>query len=157
MSAAARIRVIYGDTDMMGVAYYGNYLRWFEAGRNELIRGRGYTYKQMEDQGLILPVTEAHVKYLRSAFYDDLLEVITGTKEIGRVRVSFYYEVWRVEAPASGKPRELLATGWTEHACLARDGLKPTRIPAEIARLLAEDGGDQQAAKRKSGKQGGPA
>lgn len=144
MSAAARIRVIYGDTDMMGVAYYGNYLRWFEAGRNELIRGRGYTYKRMEDQGLILPVAEAHVKYLKSAFYDDLLDVVTRTREIGRVRISFEYEVWRVDAgaagdPGSGRRVELVATGWTEHACLAREGFKPTRLPEEVVRLLREE------------------
>ncbi len=130
----ATVRVIYGDTDMMGVAYYANYLRWFEVGRNELIRTRGLTYRQFEERGLILPVAEAHVKYLESAHYDDELEIMTRTSELGRVRVSFEYEIWR--RSDSDRPRDLIATGFTAHACLARDGLKPTRIPADYATLL---------------------
>ena len=130
----AIIRVIYGDTDQMGIAYYGNYLRWFEAGRNELIRGRGMTYRAFEERGLILPVLEAHVKYLKSAVYDDELEIHTFVGELSRVRMEFTYEVVRREG-ASG-PRELLATGSTVHACLARDGMKPTRIPEDVAAKL---------------------
>jgi len=130
----ATVRVIYGDTDMMGVAYYGNYLRWFEVGRNELIRARGMTYRQFEDRGLILPVTEAHVKYARSAVYDDVLEIHTRVGDISRVRMDFQYEVWRAEG-ASG-PRALVASGSTAHACLAREGMKPTRIPDDVAALL---------------------
>jgi acyl-CoA thioester hydrolase len=124
------VRVIYGDTDMMGIAYYGNYLRWFEVGRNELIRARGMTYRQFEERGLILPVTEAHVKYLKSAVYDDVLEVHTQAGDLGRVRMEFVYEVWRSEGPSG--PRALIATGSTLHACLTRRESKPTRIPDDI-------------------------
>ena len=131
----SNVRVIYGDTDMMGVAYYGNYLRWFEVGRNELIRARGMTYRQFEERGLILPVSEAAVKYPKSAVYDDELEIHTSVTELTRVRMVFGYEVWRAEG-ASG-PRVLVATGATTHACLARESSKPTRIPEDVAALLS--------------------
>lgn len=131
----ARVRVIYGDTDMMGVAYYGNYLRWFEVGRNELIRARGMTYRQFEERGLILPVTDAAVKYLKSSVYDDELEIHTRLGELGRVRMEFLYEVWRAEG-ASG-PRARVATGSTTHACLAREGMRPTKIPTDVVEMLS--------------------
>ncbi len=129
----SKTRVIYGDTDMMGVAYYANYLRWFEMGRNEMIRVRGFTYRQMEERGFILPVAEAHVKYLKSANYDDVIEVHTRVSEVGRVHVNFEYEVFRI---ANGAEPELLATGFTEHACLSRETKKPERLPEDVAEHL---------------------
>lgn len=123
----ATIRVIYGDTDMMGVAYYGNYLRWFEVGRNELIRARGMTYRQFEDRGLILPVVEASVKYWKSALYDDVLEIHTTVAELSRVRMGFEYVIRRGE--------DRIATGTTMHACLSKAG-KPSRIPDDVADML---------------------
>ncbi|MGD8468111.1 MAG: thioesterase family protein, partial [Desulfobacterales bacterium] len=66
-------RVIYGDTDNMGQAYYGNYFRWFEMGRNELFRSMGLAYSSVEDQGIFLPVAEAYCKYVMPAKYDDRL------------------------------------------------------------------------------------
>jgi acyl-CoA thioester hydrolase len=123
----ATIRVIYGDTDMMGVAYYGNYLRWFEVGRNELIRARGMTYRQFEDRGLILPVVEASVKYWKSALYDDVLEIHTTVSELSRVRMGFEYVIRRGE--------DRIATGATVHACLSKAG-KPSRIPDDVADML---------------------
>ena len=71
-----RLRVIYGDTDQMGVVYYANYLRYFEAGRNEFIRAKGLRYRDFEERfGLRLPVAEAGVSYRQPARYDDLLRV----------------------------------------------------------------------------------
>lgn len=66
-------RVIYGDTDNMGPAYYGNYFRWFEMGRNELFRSMGLAYATAERRGLYLPVAETYCKYLQPAKYDDFL------------------------------------------------------------------------------------
>jgi acyl-CoA thioester hydrolase len=137
----SKTRVIYGDTDMMGVAYYANYLRWMEMGRNELIREKGMTYRKFEERGLILPVAEVEAKYLASAKYDDVIEVHTRVSEMGRVRVSFEYEVWRAVQPATETEpahgeRELLATGVTVHACLTKSDNKPTRIPDDVAALL---------------------
>src|SRR5438309_7914556 len=70
-----RQRVLYGDTDQMGVVYYGNYLRFFEAARGDWIRNLGLTYAQIEERGIFLPVLEVGVRYLKPARYDDVLEI----------------------------------------------------------------------------------
>ena len=78
------IRVRYGDTDQMGFAYYGNYLRWFEIGRAELMRSLGLSYRDIEARGVWLPVLEARCRYLRPARYDDEVVIETGIRELGR-------------------------------------------------------------------------
>ena len=75
LSHRTTYRVIYGDTDNMGVAYYANYLRWFEIGRTEMFRHLGLTYSEIEARGIFLPVAEAHCKYLAPAHYDELLVI----------------------------------------------------------------------------------
>ncbi len=125
---ATEIRVIYGDTDQMGVAYYANYLRWFEAGRNEFIRARGLTYREVEGRfRLMLPVTEAHVAYRSPARYDDLIAVETSLAEVRRASARFAYRVVRGE--------EVLATGHTVHACVDLDG-RVQRMPPELLQRL---------------------
>ena len=122
------IRVIYGDTDRMGVAYYANYLRWFEAGRNEFIRERGLTYREVEERfQLMLPVAEAHVAYRSPARYDDLVGVETSLDEVRRASVRFAYRIVR--------GTEVLATGHTVHACTGPDG-RVRRMPEELLRRL---------------------
>ncbi len=114
-------RVLYGDTDQMGVVYYANYLRFFEGARNEWIRAHGITYAEIEAAGLMLPVIEAHVRYARPARYDDLLEIATVVSAT-RVRLSFRYQVRK-----SGDP-ETLIEGFTVHASVTKAG-RPTRFP----------------------------
>lgn len=127
---ATSIRVIYGDTDRMGVVYYANYLRYFEAGRNEWFRAQGARYREVEaEQGILLPVVEANVRYHRSARYDDLLRVETRVTEIRRASVRFDYRVVREEDDA------LLAEGHTVHACIDREH-KPRRLPEPILAIL---------------------
>jgi acyl-CoA thioester hydrolase len=127
-----QIRVIYGDTDQMGVVYYANYLRFFEAGRNEFIRARGLRYRDFETRfGLVLPVAEAGVKFIEAARYDDLVSVETSLAELRRASARFTYRLLRDE--------ELLATGFTLHACVAPGG-GIRRLPAELVRCL-EGGG----------------
>ena len=122
------IRVIYGDTDQMAVAYYANYLRWFEAGRNELIRAHGLTYREVEERfQLMLPVAEAHVAYRSPARYDDLVGVETSLAEVRRASVRFAYRIVRGD--------EVLATGHTVHACTGPDG-RVRRMPEELLRRL---------------------
>ena len=118
-------RVIYGDTDQMGVAYYANFLRWFEVGRNEYLREVGHPYTRLEDEGIVLPVVEAGCRYLRPALYDDLLHIESWIEEMGRVRVRFAYRIARA---ATG---ETLATGFTVHGSLDRQG-KPSRLPESL-------------------------
>ena len=124
-----QIRVIYGDTDQMGIVYYANYLRFFESGRTEFLRAKGLRYREIEERLRIrLPVVEASVSYRSSARYDDLITVETNLEEVRRVSARFGYRVHR--------DGELLATGHTVHACLALDG-RVQRMPAEMREALA--------------------
>jgi acyl-CoA thioester hydrolase len=127
---ATELRVIYGDTDQMGVVYYANYLRFFEAGRNEFIRAKGLRYRDFEEgYALRLPVTEASVRYQQPARYDDLLRLETSMEEIRRASATFVYRLLREGT--------LLATGRTVHACIDLDG-KVRRLPeALVTRLSA--------------------
>ena len=116
-------RVIYGDTDQMGVVYYANYLRWFERGRSEFLRQIGLPYSTIEQQGFHFPVTEVTCRYANSARYDDIIEIETELAELGRASLSFVYRISRESN------NDLLATGRTKHACIDQAG-KVTRIPA---------------------------
>jgi acyl-CoA thioester hydrolase len=124
------LRVRYADTDQMGFAYYANYLRWFEAGRTELIRALGSTYRAVEESGVSLPVVEACCRYLRPARYDDLLGIETGVLELRRASIRFGYRVLRL-----GEDEALLAYGTTDHAFMNPEG-RPTRPPAMLVLLL---------------------
>ena len=122
-STLYRFFVSYGETDCMGVAYYGEYLHWFERARGQLIRERGMSYAGVEARGLYLPVREAAVRYRRPARYDDALAVRAAVSEWGRASLSFTYEVW-------GPPEDatLIATGATQHACTSPEG-RPVPVP----------------------------
>jgi acyl-CoA thioester hydrolase len=122
------LRVIFGDTDQMGVVYYANYLRFFEAARAHFLRNRHGNYAQIEAQGLGLPVVEAHCRYRAPLRYEDLFTVTPKVSAIDRVTCRFDYVL------ARGETR--IAEGWTVHACVNAKG-RPVALPAEIARLLA--------------------
>jgi len=122
-------RVIYGDTDQMGVVYYANYLRWFEMGRTELLRQLGAPYSSIEERGLFFPVTEVSSRYLKSARFDDEIAVETIIQELGRATVVFAYRILRKVEDL------LLVEGLTRHACLDASG-KVVRIPRDIEQLL---------------------
>jgi acyl-CoA thioester hydrolase len=92
------IRVRYAETDQMNLVYYGNYAQYFEVARAESIRNLGFTYKEMEETGVIMPVVEMQTKFLRPAHYDDLLNIKTILREL-RVdhRIVFEHEVYNEE------------------------------------------------------------
>jgi acyl-CoA thioester hydrolase len=125
----ARVRVIYGDTDQMGVVYYANYFRYFEFSRSEYFRARGGNYRDIEKDGKFLPVVEASCSYRAPARYDDVLIIKASVSELRGATLTFTYEARR---EADG---ELLCTGQTRHACIRRDG-RATRIPEEIVRVI---------------------
>lgn len=91
------IRVRYGETDAMGVVYYGNYALYLEQGRTEWLRDLGYTYKGLEDSGIMLPVVQMKVDYKHSARYDELIRVTTRLKELPTAKITFLYEVHNQE------------------------------------------------------------
>ena len=97
-TAETKIRVKYGETDQMGYLYHGFYAWYYEAGRTEAIRQLGYTYKEMEATGVLMPVTELRSKFLRPAQYDDLITVKTSVKELPTdSRISFHAELYNEE------------------------------------------------------------
>ena len=124
-------RVIYGDTDNMGQAYYGNYFRWFEIGRTELFRSLGIAYESVESRGIFLPVAEAYCKYAVPAKYDDLLMIETTLDTRLKGAIRFDYRILSRDA------KTLLAQGYTRHACLNRDG-KVVRPPAFIKEVFGK-------------------
>ncbi len=124
------VRVRYAETDQMGVVYYANYLIWFEVGRTDWLRETGWSYREMEADGIQLPVIEVHCEYRQGARYDDDIEIRTQAKKLSPVRVQFDYEAIR---RADGA---LLATGHTVHATIDRDG-RPVRIPDRVKDWLA--------------------
>lgn len=125
--SVSRVRVRYAETDQMRVAYHANYFVWFEVGRTDWLREAGLTYRDLETEGLFLPVTEARCTYKASARYDDDLEIHTTAALVSPARVGFEYEIMG--------PGGLLATGATVHATLDRQG-RPIRVPERIKEFM---------------------
>ncbi len=123
-------RVLYGDTDKAGVVYYGTYMRLFEAGRTEYLRELcGFSYAELERQGIILPVTEAYCRYKSSATYDELLQINTSVVSVSKVSIKFAY---RIEHENSSR---LVAQGFTVHAAVNPEG-RLARIPQSVRDML---------------------
>jgi acyl-CoA thioester hydrolase len=129
LESASRVRVRYAETDAMGIVYYANYLVWFEVGRTDLLRGAGWSYREMEADGYKLPVLEAGCVYRQPARYDDEIEVRTTGTLVSPVRLKFTYDVVRKADEAQ------LATGHTIHAAIDRGG-RPCRLPDRVRQLL---------------------
>jgi acyl-CoA thioester hydrolase len=127
---SSTVRVRYAETDQMSVVYYANYLIWFEVGRTDWLRETGATYRSMEEDGVQLPVIEAHCDYRLGARYDDEVEIRTRGRKLSPVRIQFDYEVIR---RADGA---VLATGHTVHATIDRNG-RPRRMPDRVKDLFA--------------------
>ena len=125
--------VIYGDTDQMGVAYYANYLKWFEIGRTELLRQIGIPYTSIEEKGLRFPVIEVSCRYFRPSRYDDVITIETSLTSLGRATLTFSYRLSRKEK----EDEVLIASGWTKHACVDEKGEVTKILPALEATLKA--------------------
>ena len=122
-------RVPYADTDQMGVVYYAHYLVFFERLRNELLRDAGFAYYEIEKQGIMLPVIEAVCRYRNPARYDDMLAITGWVDEIKGAKLKICCEVRR-----SG---ELLAEGYTVHACVNLKSRRPVRPPESLLALAS--------------------
>jgi acyl-CoA thioester hydrolase len=129
-ASVSLVRVRYAETDKMGVVYYANYFVWFEVARADLLRSLGWSYREMEREGVSLPVIDAHCQYLRSVRYDDELEVRAEGRLLSKVRMEFSYQVVRRE------DQVLAASGRTVHAALDPAG-KPCRLPVRIQDVFA--------------------
>ena len=122
--ASLEYRVPYADTDQRGFVYDANFFSYLERSRNEILRDLGIPYVELEERGVILPVLEAHCEYKTPAKYDDVLKIVGWGEIVGKARIKCHAEVWR-----NG---ERLASGYTVHACLDKETLRPVRVPDEI-------------------------
>ena len=115
-SVDVEIRVRYAETDQMGVAYYANYLVWFEVGRSEFCRTKGFRYADLEALGYKLVVSDVHCRYRNSARYDETVIVRTRLKEVNKRMVAFGYQILR------RNEEEVIAEGETRHICIDSNG-----------------------------------
>jgi acyl-CoA thioester hydrolase len=113
----------------MGVAYYANYLKWFEMGRTELLREIGVPYTSIEVKGLYFPVTEVSCRYYRPARYDERLMIETTLTSLGGVTMTFCYRIYRQD------DEFLIASGWTKHACVDLQG-EVAKMPQNLKDTL---------------------
>lgn len=125
----ATTRALYADTDQMGVVNHAVALRWFEQARAEWLRRLGHSYHQMEAEGMLLPVYELQVRYLKSARYDQVLLLDAVLQKPGPVRVIFDYKIFDSET------KDLLISGSTHHAVIGRNG-RPRRLTDAMMALL---------------------
>jgi len=133
----AVVRVRYSETDKMGVVYHANYLIWFEIGRTEFCRARGFSYREMEENdNAFLVVAESYCRYKAPAYYDDQLLVRTHITELRRRSLRFGYEILRVSDGV------VIAEGETGHVVTDSRG-RVKSFPDEYAKLLATSPSDQ--------------
>jgi acyl-CoA thioester hydrolase len=123
IKSETKIRVRYGETDQMGYAYYGIYAQYYEVGRVEAMRMLGFSYKDVEARGVLMPVIEFSVNYKKPAFYDDEITVITYLKENPTgVRIPFEYECFNSNG-------DLLNTGKVTLVCVDKASNKMIKLP----------------------------
>ena len=125
-----KLRVRYAETDRMGYAYYGNYATYFEVARVEALRDLGISYKELEDDGVLLPVAEFNIKYLKPALYDDELRIVTTIKEQPGVRIRFEYSVFNQHGEKIAKAETTLVFVSAEH-------VKPIKPPVYVETCFA--------------------
>lgn len=125
------VRVRYAETDQMGYVYYGNYTHYYEVGRVEALRQLGTSYKEMEDNGIMLPVYTCSLKYLKPAVYDDLLVIKTIIRELPSLKIMFDYEVYN-------QKNELLNLGSTTLVFINKATNKPCRAPESFIEKIGK-------------------
>ena len=127
--SSTKTRVRYSETDQMGVVYHGNYAQFFEMGRTEWLRSLGVTYKDMELNGIILPVVSINLTFIKSALYDDILTIHTFLKKEPMVKIEFNYEI-------KNQLDELICTGSSVLAFIDSKNMKPRRCPDYLLKGL---------------------
>jgi acyl-CoA thioester hydrolase len=131
LTSKTTCRVIYGDTDKMGFAYYANYFRWFEQARADMFRSWGLSYREVEEKGFFMPVSEAYCKYISSVDYDDILIIETELDTSVKAGIKFNYLMLNED-------NKTVAKGHTKHACLNSDG-KVVRPPGFLTKIIKEN------------------
>ncbi|MEZ4842242.1 MAG: thioesterase family protein [Flavobacteriaceae bacterium] len=124
-----KFRVRYGETDQMGYVYYGNYAEYFEMGRVEWLRNLGISYKSMEESGVMLPVVNLNINYIKPAKYDDLLTLKTTLLQKPTAKIEFDFQLFNEE-------NELLTKGYTSLVFIDMKKNRPTKAPEYILEKL---------------------
>jgi len=117
-----QLRVRYAETDQMGFVYYGNYPQYYEVARADAMRKMGMTYREMEEKGVVMPIADLHIKYIRPAYYDDLLTIRTTVPSLPAARMHFDYEVYN-------EAGRLLNKGSTVLAFISKETGRPCQAP----------------------------
>lgn len=123
------LRVRYGETDKMGYCYYGNYAEFLEVGRVELLRSKGITYRELEESGIMLPVSEFHIKYLAPAKYDDLLSIVSKVTKLTGTRLFFEYEIFN-------EAKIKLIEAQTTLVFVNSETMRPTQVPESFLNVF---------------------
>lgn len=138
LSCAVTARVLYADTDKMGIVYHASYFRYLELARVELIRAAGIPYTQLEAAGLALPLSDIAVRFSSPGLYDDVMTIDVGLSLVTRVRVHFDYRVHVKAYDREGLREDVtLLTAQTRHACVRREDARPERLPISVYEVLA--------------------
>ena len=124
----SKMRVLYVDTDRSQVVYHANYLKYFEFGRAELMRGAKYPYKQIEESGYVYPIIKTELNYYTPLFYDDLMHIHTRPSSIELVKLQFDYIITRASDD------EIICTGFTKHCAVNSTGI-PVKIDEKTIKL----------------------
>jgi len=125
-----QIRVRYAETDQMGYVYYGNYAQYYEVARVEMLRSLGTSYKKMEEGRIMLPVLELKCKYIKPAFYDELITVKVSIPSLPKLRILFHYELFNERG-------ELINIGETTLVFIDMDKNKPCPAPQDFLNRLS--------------------
>lgn len=123
------LRTRYAETDQMGVVYYGNYPQYLELGRVEWLRSIGFTYKAMEEEGIMMPVVSLQIQYKKPALYDELITIRTKLKELPSTKIEFNYEILNEKG-------ELLSTANTVLVFVDARTFRPVRCPEKVLKLI---------------------
>ena len=127
--ADTQIRVRYAETDQMSYVYYGNYAMYFEVGRVEAMRQIGFSYRKMEEEGVMMPVLESHFRYIKPGKYDEKLTIRTKIPSMPGVKIRFEYEVLNEQG-------ELITEGWTVLAFFEKRESSTYQTPKEFIRFI---------------------
>ena len=130
----SRTRVRYAETDQMAIAHHANYIVWFEIGRTDFCRAAGFPYKEIEERGLILVVTEVVCRYRAPYRYDDEVVIRTSVAEAQSRMMKFAYELYDAEG-------KLHATGTSSHVWVSRETRRPVLADAEVMRAFERSAG----------------
>ena len=129
ITTETKIQVRYGETDQMGVVYHGNYAQYFEIARLTWLEELGFSYKKMEENGIMLPVVSLHTEFKKSAKFDDILTIRTRLRKEPSVKIEFDYELFNAEG-------ELLTTGGTVLVFISKETRRPIKCPEDMLKKI---------------------